>query len=1408
MNKEEARTLISRTIHPILGKIDVKLLDTLLQHFVEQESLYPSDGQNKAGSDVIRLIRFLTIVIEETLQHIRGLRKTHEDFVQLCAHSTSQYEERQHILNYAKKLGATEIELKGDQDAFSRWFGADALSDRYTRRIAVAERQIGLCFQLLGPLVAHVFSMEDYQDNIGELWLQFRVEPLIATLFDYSGDPRVLIAAFRCLVTALQGLPAEVQEHVVKSATLQFIYRTSLEKNKNIWLQCEALRLLQTLSPDSMIIALEKCLTQAAEVDDFFVRRRGVLLLTSNSGRYPALERLIAQVANDPSPYVRQALAQNLDKLTPEAFACWFPTLALQDKSPQVRAAAILVSLKLLQPTSLEKGQSSAPRFEKGGIAEVLIPHSPFTKGGVAWWLQNIFPCILGTMQATLAQESDSFVLRVTLKIVVDGYNALSEHQPEFANQWLTTLTPLVETLHISAFNLTVRRWAGQTMLHLWCAADPEAKALRKQLNNLLGAIPPGTRTRFPIALLRTQGEARVGRVLAVLAQKNFGFVVQVCPSKAFVTRGNIFGFKLWRFLYELAHASSDKRQGFRHTVGRIFKGKIRAPSAILAEMAETKVPGEPLFLSSEEGYRPYLPLLDDLLSALTDPHGMFQLYTSEGITTVRAPQGAFERLKVWWQLNTHFPRYARLRNWREQSQSNPNRYVRTLQALGFSVEFNTYDQKQADPTVTRFFGTMAIPELPLLWEQMKDYFFSAYQNTLSDLVLFVLVVIALFLGRHWFANRKIRQAREAFPLCIGGWGTRGKSGTERLKAALFNALGYSIVSKTTGCEAMLLLAPPFQKMHEMYLFRPYEKATIWEYADVMHYARQFNADVFLWECMALTPDYVHLMQRHWGRDDLSTITNTYPDHEDIQGPAGINIPEVMVEFIPKAGRLLTTEEQMLPILGHACELLQTELSVVDWLDSGFLTPDVLERFPYSEHPSNIALVLKLGEKLGLDRDFALKEMAEHLLPDLGALKTYPTAEINSRRLIFVNGMSANESFACLENWSRMHFDKQDPYQEPGVWISTVVNNRADRVTRSRVFASLLVNELSADQHFLIGTNLSGLTGYIGEAWRQFVSQTTLWPHSETAENVRTTMLGFAKRYRIPYAQEHVIDRLRAMLVGVGLNKDSVDELLSLWNSPKALAEKLTQTPANPFLQEIIDRHAQNMETCSQYQKFLSDVENVQPHQREALDIRFRAHLEKWFMQKISVIEDANASGDQIINHIARKTPPGYVNRMMGIQNIKGTGLDFVYRWQAWNTCYQACKKLRQKEPVTVEEGLRDLSAFQEFNLLCEKYIRDTLAQVKHTTTAQQEWFQAEMENILSRLNIAMEQIKLSLQATPKTGWMHKMARIIESLLDTDNAIKRRIVADRIYKDLIVERISMERAAIELMALNKQQKKG
>ena len=162
----------------------------------------------------------------------------------------------------------------------------------------------------------------------------------------------------------------------------------------------------------------------------------------------------------------------------------------------------------------------------------------------------------------------------------------------------------------------------------------------------------------------------------------------------------------------------------------------------------------------------------------------------------------------------------------------------------------------------------------------------------------------------------------------------------------------------------------------------------------------------------------------------------------------------------------------------------------------------------------------------------------------------------------------------------------------------------------------------------------------------------------------------------------------------------------------------------------------------------------------------------------------------------------------MGIQNIKGTGLDFVYRWQAWNTCYEACTQLRSGNPMLMEQGLRALSAFRDYGLLSEVYVRETIEEIKSSPHLQRESAQAELMMILSNLELAIRQINENMAVKRRTGFGAKFIDILEAFLDAGDAVRRRKTADKIYQDLVTERISAGRAIQELQQLNKRQKGG
>lgn len=1377
----QCRQFLEHGLSTLQRRMEAHGLDDLARAYLAWPAAQGDPAPGRAAAPIetaMLLVAFLRHRVSEDLQAIFDLRALFTDFSRRQVWARTARDRDAFILEFARGMGSAGRQYRGDRRALRRWFDFDAVVDRYRHRIGSTEQRLAFELDRLGAVAAAGLSQSRLDAaTVKEYWARLDLEELLKRFIAYDGDMRVVVAAFRALTMALRALPEGQREAVIAEDTLQTIYRASLDQRQDVWLQCAALDALVDLSPAAFASVAARRQEIAAEGDDLFVRRHLVELLGTHLAAIPEWGKHLINAAADPSAHVRQAVANAAFRLESGSGLPILQALARRDPARQVRAAALLGMLEFLT--------AGAP---SQGIADALA--------------------------SVIAEEKDAFVLRTALKAACDGHERLTAADDAGGRLWRGRLLTAISELHVSASSLSVRRWAANARERLWCRGEPAAWQLHQALAPLVAATRRGGAKRVPRSLLHDLDPDLIGRVFAVLAQEDFGFDIAVGPFGYRITRGDRLRFRLWRLLHEWRNPSTEKRQAFRHTTGRVFYGNYVAPSGILAELAQTKVPGEPLLMGDEASWRPYVPLVDQALSAV-DGGSPVSIFTSEGVTEILPPASFFGRLRARLTLTWRFAQYAQLRNWTASSGLAPSGYIKSLAALGITVRIRGHGAAAAasggrglDPAVARFFPAVTVPVFdPGLLERFESYLFSVYQNTLKDLVIFLVGCVALFFGRHIFVYQRLKWARRRIPLVLGGWGTRGKSGTERLKAAIMNGFGHSLVSKTTGCEAMFLYAPPFGRLREMFLFRPYDKATIWEQYNVTVLGKDLGCDVFLWECMALNPSYVNLLQRHWMRDDIATITNTYPDHEDIQGPAGRDIPDVMVNFIPRRATVITSEEQMLPILVDGAKKLDSRLINVTWLEAGLLTDDVLKRFPYEEHPYNIALVSAMAAELGINSDFALKEMADRVVPDLGVLKAYPIAHMRTRRLEFVNGMSANERFGCISNWVRMGFDKQDPVGEPGVWLTTVVNNRADRVARSRVFAGVLVNDLSADRHFLIGSNLEGLQGFIREAWDEVAPQLTLWPETAgTPPPPLEVLQSLARRFRLTLDDAQLRARLRAMLSGQP-KALPVDELAALAESPEALAKALAGHGV-PGAERIVAYLAELREQRDDMRRLAAQLAGAD---KARINGELKDVISKWFQRKFVVIPDFFASGDQIVERICEETPPGYLNRVMGIQNIKGTGLDFVYRWQAWQACHTHCMNLASGDPLTLSRAAADLASFKEHGWLTEELVRDALEKAQGSPAVQAAGVLPLLGVVEANLEKRLTEIKAaaaSSNAAKAGGLGSRLLSLLEAFEDSGDAVRRRRKANRIYRDMVRQQISLDRAVVELQELTKRQKGG
>lgn len=657
-----------------LGELEQRLYQSLLQQCQLEYQLWLQDKLPKQPeAPDWDWIDFLKIRIGQEMSMQENLRRLHQRFLRSVNTSSSAEDRQQLVLNFARDLGATPAQLERDADAFSRWFGADAVMDRYHRRRARREQYMAFLLDRLAAVAATMARGVGDTREQQAFWKRLALESVVKPLLDRDGDVRLELAAFRCLAGVLAVLDPEIQELAVDDTTLRYIYRSALQPQQAVWIQSAALELLVTLSRDSFESVLRQRLLQPAPGDDLFVRRRAVQLMARHFHRLDGSCTLIPALLSDPSPSVRQALPKVMIQAPASDAVSWFEHLIVGDPSPQVRAATWLEWPGLL----------ADPEFREHAL--------------------RLF-------RETGTQETDEFVLRVICLVAERGARQLRLRSDPFLAEWQSAAFEVLIGLRCGAASVKVRRWASRSLEFVWSECHPSARTLRDQFAAFARSIPPGRKRRLPASLTEDLDPAFVGRVWSIICRDDYSVQLRATGRGFQVTRGHAFGFRWWRWWHELRHPSPDKRQAFPHTIGRLFDGELHIPSGIMAELAQTKVPGEPLHIAEEGGWRPYLPLLDELTSSVEFGQGSapFRIFTSEGITTVKPPRG-WKRWHAAFNLTWRFRDYAEKRNWLDTQQEPASAYIAALAGLGFDIRFATYPDPTgrpmpADPMVQRFF--------------------------------------------------------------------------------------------------------------------------------------------------------------------------------------------------------------------------------------------------------------------------------------------------------------------------------------------------------------------------------------------------------------------------------------------------------------------------------------------------------------------------------------------------------------------------------------------------------------------------------------------------------------------------------------------------------------------------------
>ncbi len=220
------------------------------------------------------------------------------------------------------------------------------------------------------------------------------------------------------------------------------------------------------------------------------------------------------------------------------------------------------------------------------------------------------------------------------------------------------------------------------------------------------------------------------------------------------------------------------------------------------------------------------------------------------------------------------------------------------------------------------------------------------------------------------------------------------------------------------------------------------------------------------------------------------------------------------------------------------------------------------------------------------------------------------------------------------------------------------MNNRADRIPRSKVFARFLIEDIRADRHILIGSNLSGFMGYINNAWTSVYGDINLWAQ-DSSVNTQTPeeiLIDLAEKFRIPKNRKQLMARLFAMLKDIdpSIQMSTISDCIT---NIEKLHCKLNSTGLAPYKDSILKFHKINLIFLKKLHALYKKVKSAKKSDQKQIHLELQKFFKTWFEQKIIRIDDIHATGDHIVNTIVQETPPGFYNRIMMLQNIKGTGL-------------------------------------------------------------------------------------------------------------------------------------------------------
>ena len=310
---------------------------------------------------------------------------------------------------------------------------------------------------------------------------------------------------------------------------------------------------------------------------------------------------------------------------------------------------------------------------------------------------------------------------------------------------------------------------------------------------------------------------------------------------------------------------------------------------------------------------------------------------------------------------------------------------------------------------------------------------------TATVLALVLVFAFALLVLERVLLDRRC----SAIPLRIAVTGTRGKSSVTRMLASVLRESGRTVIAKTTGSKAVIILPDGLEKE-----VKRRGRPSIMEQKQFVHLGANLGADTVVAEIMSVHAENHFVEAQQLLKPHVVLATNFRVDHTAAMGNTREGVASVISLDVPSGSRVFVPEHECLPAFREAMRENGAELvEVPAETATGYEVRD-------TDFPENLHLVFAAARSLGLDDEMILKGI-RHARQDIGALQIWRYELPGLKNAcVAVNAFAANDPESTLLVQRQVMTGLGD---DAGQCIG-LMNLRADRGDRTIQWAEALAD--------------------------------------------------------------------------------------------------------------------------------------------------------------------------------------------------------------------------------------------------------------------------------------------------------------------------------------------------------------